>query len=409
MPHKQELTSTLPQLTPPNAFEEMSGIFAGRQPRREFELAEIERKIAEAGLQQKASQEKRLEQDQRLKQFGALSTIAKVINSIGPAIPAEAKSAIAQKLADEATADSLIVTDKRFFDALVNQPNELSKFLDAFGQSSRQGKDTITALTESAQDITDPEVQKLVSETFQKLVVEGVKPQKGPSVGADREALALERGFTNFGEAPKDVQKAINVQVEALEKAKFGAQQQRDITNETRQLRDDFTKASQNFLVGQNSMKRIGQVEQQPIPTVAGDIKLIYSFMKLMDPTPNNSVREGETALAQQAPGIPAQILNTYNSVIIGRQLLPPERRQDMINQARQIHEGNLTDQANLIKEHSRIAKGLGLNPALVIQDFITVKPTPKPPKEGDRQIHRITGEIIEFRKGKWVKVEGNK
>lgn len=167
--------TTLPQLTPPNPFEEMSGIYAGRQPRREFELAKIQRKIEEAGLQQKASQEKRAQQDQRLKQLSAYATIAKVVHSMGDAIPPEAKSNIAQKFTDEAVADNMPITDKSFFDALMNQPNELSKFLDSYSQSKQIGDDDLTALTKGNQNITDPEVQKLVSETFQKLVVEGVK------------------------------------------------------------------------------------------------------------------------------------------------------------------------------------------------------------------------------------------
>ena len=53
----------------------------------------------------------------------------------------------------------------------------------------------------------------------------------------------------------------------------------------------------------------------------AGDISLIFGFMKMLDP--GSVVREGEFATAQNAAGIPDQIKNAYNRALSGERLNP--------------------------------------------------------------------------------------
>lgn len=50
--------------------------------------------------------------------------------------------------------------------------------------------------------------------------------------------------------------------------------------------------------------------------TGPSDIKLLYNFMKLIDPSVENTVREGELALGKDTTNIPQQWVNLYNKAV---------------------------------------------------------------------------------------------
>lgn len=66
-------------------------------------------------------------------------------------------------------------------------------------------------------------------------------------------------------------------------------------------------------------------------PGAAGDIALIFSFMKLLDP--GSVVKETEFANAQNATGVPDQIRNQWNKLKNGERL-NPDQRKDFLAQA---------------------------------------------------------------------------
>ena len=67
-------------------------------------------------------------------------------------------------------------------------------------------------------------------------------------------------------------------------------------------------------------------------PSPAGDISMIFNYMKILDP--GSTVREGEFATAQNATNLPQQIVNKYNQVKKGERL-GESQRDDFMNQAR--------------------------------------------------------------------------
>ena len=167
MPHQSQ--TELPELTPPNPFADVAAAIQGKpSPTREFELQSINRKLAQAQEGRAQGQEHREIADHRLKQFSAISTIAKVFGTIGTHIDPASKDAMAATLAKEATTDGLPVTDPKFFRALMERPKEMSQFLDSFVQSVQRGDPIIKALQVSSVNITDPEIIKLIGDTFQK-------------------------------------------------------------------------------------------------------------------------------------------------------------------------------------------------------------------------------------------------
>lgn len=93
-------------------------------------------------------------------------------------------------------------------------------------------------------------------------------------------------------------------------------------------ISDDLVRDSQQFVKGRAAWQRLMAVE----PTEAGDLALIYNYMKVLDP--ESTVREGEAASVQNAAGVPAAVLTAYNRLLKGGERLDPARRDDIRRQA---------------------------------------------------------------------------
>jgi len=79
-----------------------------------------------------------------------------------------------------------------------------------------------------------------------------------------------------------------------------------------------------NYDIVKNFYQRGMEVAKED--TAAGDIALIFSYMKVLDPT--SVVREGEYATAENAAAIPTRIKNAYNKAIEGQRLQPKQREE---------------------------------------------------------------------------------
>lgn len=84
--------------------------------------------------------------------------------------------------------------------------------------------------------------------------------------------------------------------------------------------------------------------------SAAGDLSLIFAFMKILDPS--SVVREQEFANAQNAAGIPDQVRNAYNRALNGERL-SPRQRADFLTQAGSIFQ-NRTQAYNQAAERYR-------------------------------------------------------
>ena len=96
-------------------------------------------------------------------------------------------------------------------------------------------------------------------------------------------------------------------------------------------LRDEVTAASKDFVTIGNSYSRIVAVAKDPSP--AGDLALIFNYMKMLDP--NSVVRESEFATAQNTGSVPENIWNTYNRVLNGQKL--GKTRQDFLKKSKAL------------------------------------------------------------------------
>lgn len=120
-----------------------------------------------------------------------------------------------------------------------------------------------------------------------------------------------------------------------------------------------------------SSLVRVRQAAQNPSP--AGDLALIFSYMKMLDP--GSTVREGEFANAQNAAGVPDQVRNAYNRASKGERL-NPQQRQDFFRQAERQAEGQRRLLSSVVQRYTGIARRNGLDPRDVVFDPFESGPT---------------------------------
>lgn len=168
---------------------------------------------------------------------------------------------------------------------------------------------------------------------------------------------------------------------ERLEKerqAKFEAEidAEGDKFDKSKKIRDEYTKRSGEFIKVRDAYDRIqASVES---PDAAGDIALIFNYMKMLDP--GSVVREGEFATAQNAGGVDSTVYNMYNKLLSGERLQPKQR--DMFSS----RAGKLFSKAETRNKKDKseilgIGKRYGLNEEDIfgIQDEEVAEPPSQP------------------------------
>lgn len=141
-------------------------------------------------------------------------------------------------------------------------------------------------------------------------------------------------------------------------------------------------------------------------PSAAGDLSLIFAYMKMLDP--GSVVREQEFANAQNAAGVPDQIRNVFNKVKSGERLNPAQR-QDFLQQAANLANAAQQRITAATREFQGIADDYGWDPtrATGMADFRNVTGSvqgqqPDAPRGAGFQI----GQIVEAG-GKRYRVTG--
>jgi len=123
----------------------------------------------------------------------------------------------------------------------------------------------------------------------------------------------------------------------------------------------DATKAPFARATAYNAM-----VEASRNPSAKGDLTMVYSFVKALDP--ESVVREGEIDLVNANRNIPDRVKGYAQRLATGQSLLPSER-QDLLEQARNLSFTDYSRSRNDIKAFRDNAARLGLDPELYAPD----------------------------------------
>lgn len=137
-------------------------------------------------------------------------------------------------------------------------------------------------------------------------------------------------------------------------------------------LRDDFTKLSAPFIQVRDSYGRIKESAKNPSP--AGDLALIFNYMKMLDP--GSTVREGEFATAQNSAGIPERVRAMYNRSISGERL-SDKTRDDFVGRSEALYKRQAYTHKKLESQFKSLAKQYGLQQERVVPDYTSDIETP--------------------------------
>jgi hypothetical protein len=127
-------------------------------------------------------------------------------------------------------------------------------------------------------------------------------------------------------------------------------------------IRQDFLTVSKSFKDVNEGYSRI--VESAKNPSAAGDLSMVFSYMKILDPT--SVVREGEQATAANARGVPETIRTIYNRVMSGEKL-GDDQRADFLNRAGMLYGTALQQQQSIEKQFEAMAKRQMIDPDDVV------------------------------------------
>ncbi len=120
-------------------------------------------------------------------------------------------------------------------------------------------------------------------------------------------------------------------------------------------------------------------------PSAAGDLSLIFAYMKMLDP--GSTVREGEFANAQNAGGLDDRLRNQYNRIVDGERL-NPDQRADFLRQAKNAFGAHVHQYEDAAKRYQGIAQRRGLAP----EDVAASRKEPQGPEPTVTVTQRKTG-----------------
>jgi len=136
------------------------------------------------------------------------------------------------------------------------------------------------------------------------------------------------------------------------------------------QLRDKFQALTKEFRQVRDSYTRV--VASGKDPSAAGDLALIFNFMKVLDP--GSVVRESEFATAQNSGGVDDRTRAAYNRVLNGERLAP-RIRNDFLDRGRRLFKGKETQYGKTSTEYRKLAKAYNLDSSRVVLDLGIVEP----------------------------------
>jgi hypothetical protein len=180
-----------------------------------------------------------------------------------------------------------------------------------------------------------------------------------------RETLQAKKELNQADDRPTD---STLIEIRNLQADLLRRQQNAGMTpaqfNQAQSLANDYN-GNQQTKDYQTRYSAYGTIlaTQKSGPSAAGDLSLVFAYMKMLDP--GSTVREGEQASAANARGVPDWVRSLYNNIVTGQRLTPSQRK-DFSNRARDIYGASKNAQTAFKKTFDRRAVAQGLPPDAV-------------------------------------------
>lgn len=151
----------------------------------------------------------------------------------------------------------------------------------------------------------------------------------------------------------------------ARAKAKANAKPNLPNVDGEQKLRKEVKTLTTDYRKLRGAFDRVQQSAANPSP--AGDMSLIFQYMRLLDPA--STVREGEFQLARNAKPALERMGLSWDSVerVWSGQLLSPAQRADFVSRAENLFRNADSRYQSLVKKYKDIANSSNLRPENVI------------------------------------------
>lgn len=134
--------------------------------------------------------------------------------------------------------------------------------------------------------------------------------------------------------------------------------------DDSAKLRKELSDATHGFSELTDSYGRIQASAKDP--SAAGDLALIFNYMKMLDP--GSAVRETEFANAQNSAGVPDRVRAQWNAALNGQRLADPQR-SDFVNRADRLYQTATDLYQRRRTEYDGLATRLGYDPKQIFID----------------------------------------
>jgi len=140
-------------------------------------------------------------------------------------------------------------------------------------------------------------------------------------------------------------------------------------------LRGEFNKLIAPYQMVNQAYGRVKVSAKNP--SAAGDLSLIFNYMKMLDP--GSTIREGEFATAQNSTSVPGRIQARYNQLMNGERLAV-DQRVDFVDRADSLYQAAKDNAAKTAQAYTLISTKAGVDVDSVIANF-SVMDTYAPPE----------------------------
>jgi hypothetical protein len=214
-----------------------------------------------------------------------------------------------------------------------------------------QGKvSALTAADIAAQRKTDAEKKSLNLQEF--------------NLGLDKTKAEIESTKAGTESKSMDAKKTgmeiKKMQTEIDNLAKGGLDPEKSAAIEQK-LMTTYLNQNKGFQDVHDAYSRVMASAKDPSP--AGDLALIFNYMKMLDP--GSTVREGEFANAESAGSIPQSVWNKYNKVVSGERL--KETRSDFLKQSANLYGAAYKNYERTQGTFTKLANNYRVNPENVV------------------------------------------
>lgn len=364
----------LPELQQVNVAAPLKAYYAGRQQQRRDELADKQMNLADMNMNMQGM---KLQEYQNQAPMRALQQKLQVV-AADQKMQEVGKSMLMNIDTESPDFDKQVIDSIKAYEQALVQRYQFSP-----DEASQVGQSIIRSGAGSKAAITNLKIQNGLMEKPTHKVVDGqlVTIQDGQASAAPIKGLGKSEDsvvpLSDLGKQKFNLQEDLKngfITPADVQHASETTENQDDFDNVLK-VNKEYRKDSSDFIKIRDSYGRIEASATSP--SAAGDLAMIFNYMKMLDP--GSVVRESEYATAQNAAGVPDRIRALHNRILDGEKLAV-DQRQDFVDRANKLFDKTVEQHNKRTSEYRSWSEKNGLDPDKVLMDLMPPQQNEEPP-----------------------------